>query len=210
MCPEGNAGSLPFIWVRFRNRTLRCLPPLPARRPMREPHISPKGRKVYMAFQPARFIRSPICIGKPCALTAHFHPYPEKSGRLFSVTLSVPRPLPRPHRLGGAVLCVVRTFLPSPREKAAERFARLLEVRVTKYAYDLRSTKCESCAGIVLRTSEPVLLKINWHDFLVFRVAIVRVLFLYICTARKKPFLDPCHPVCPENIPGVGSTFQIV
>lgn len=50
----------------------------------------------------------------------------------------------------------------------------------------------------------------NWHDFLVFRVAIVRVLFLYICTARKKPFLDPCHPVCPENIPGVGSTFQIV
>lgn len=81
-------------------------------------HASPDrspgaGHKVYMAFQPARFIRVPICTGKPCALTARFHPYPEKSGRLFSATLSVPWPLPRPHPLGGAVLCVVRTFLPS-------------------------------------------------------------------------------------------------
>ncbi len=31
---------------------------------------------VYVAFQPTRFIRVPICIGTLCALTAHFHPYP--------------------------------------------------------------------------------------------------------------------------------------
>lgn len=57
-----------------------------------------------------------------------FSPLPRPGpGRLFSVTLSVPRQLPESHRLGGAVLCVVRTFLPFPQEKAAERFAMFFQ-----------------------------------------------------------------------------------
>ena len=144
MCPEGNAGSLPFIWVRFRNRTLRCLPPLPARRPMREPHISPKGRKVYMAFQPARFIRSSICIGKPCALTAHFHPYPEKSGRLFSVTLSVPDPCrDPPFRWCGALCCPDFPPRPNPEYTGRDKGGRAV------CSFSFFSVILQRCAFIV-------------------------------------------------------------
>jgi len=64
---------------------LRCLPPLP-RPPKRviraraAPVRWPKpGNKVYMAFQPARFIPLACCHTTACALTAHFHPYPGKS-----------------------------------------------------------------------------------------------------------------------------------
>ena len=84
--------------------------------------------KVYMAFQPARFIPFPNCFERACALTARFHLYPPKpwrrrdcrqrpssNGQLFSATLSMPFPTSRKelHRLGGAALYVVRTFLPA-------------------------------------------------------------------------------------------------
>ena len=43
----------------------------------------------YMVFQPTRFIPLLNRLRRPCALTAHFHPYPDESGRLFSATLSL-------------------------------------------------------------------------------------------------------------------------
>ncbi len=73
-----------------------------------------------MTFQPARFIRPACCQATPCALTARFHPYPER--RYFSVTLSVHWLSPLSHPLGGAALYVVRTFLPS-RQKRLRRWS---------------------------------------------------------------------------------------
>ena len=54
--------------------------------------LSSHGTKVYVTFQPTRFIPPACCQTGPCALTAHFHPYPDAAsgpGRLFSATLSV-------------------------------------------------------------------------------------------------------------------------
>lgn len=114
---------------------LRCLPPLPrppkrAIRARAAPVRWPKpGNKVYMAFQPARFIPLTCCHATACALTAHFHPYPDFMGRLFSVTLSVPRLVAGapPVRWCGALCCPdfppTRKMLPG---KAAERSAGYL------------------------------------------------------------------------------------
>ena len=45
--------------------------------------------KMYITFQPTRFIHPPNYLEASCALTARFHPYSDKSERLFSATLSV-------------------------------------------------------------------------------------------------------------------------
>ena len=89
----------------------------PPCRPPEEAHCAGRatplcGNMVYLAFQPARFVPQRCCQRCACALTARFHPYRlAKSRRLFSVTLSV-AVTASPHPLGGAVPCVVRTFLP--------------------------------------------------------------------------------------------------
>ena len=65
---------------------------LPTPRTLRATKVSRQNRDVavYVAFQPTRFTRLSDCSETLCALTAHFHPYPDESGRLFSVALSVP------------------------------------------------------------------------------------------------------------------------
>ena len=63
-----------------------CLPS-ERREPHRSPPQSPKetksGVSVYLTFQPTRFIRVPHYYGKPCALTARFHPYPDSVGTVI-------------------------------------------------------------------------------------------------------------------------------
>jgi len=51
---------------------------------------------MYMTFQPTRFIHSTDYPALPWALTSHFHPYLDKSWRLFSATLAVSRLLRTP------------------------------------------------------------------------------------------------------------------
>jgi hypothetical protein len=76
-------------------------------------------RKVYMAFQSARFIHIFSYLKIPCALTAHFHPYPTEVGRLFSVTLAVLRRSEAPPvRWRGALYCP--DFPPVPHRSAAK------------------------------------------------------------------------------------------
>lgn len=57
-----------------------------------EPFVSPRGIRIYMAFQPVRFIRYPHCYGYPGALTSRFHPYPcTKTGAvIFCDTFCIP------------------------------------------------------------------------------------------------------------------------
>ncbi len=72
------AESLPFIWADASRRGSALPTPLAGScRSRCASHTSSAEakRKVYMAFQPARFIRPPTCVGAPCALTARFHPY---------------------------------------------------------------------------------------------------------------------------------------
>jgi hypothetical protein len=117
-----------------------------------------------MAFQPARFIPPDCYQPEPCALTTRFHLYPPKPWRRRVTppykagypTLQGGLPHPTPtsagsyflrhflclptevnklRRLDGAVLCVVRTFLPERRqsglrfcckEKESEWFGSIL------------------------------------------------------------------------------------
>lgn len=111
---------LPFIW-RQASLPASALPTLPAgddSHCRRATRIPKPGNRVYLAFQPARFIRPAYCYTAPCALTARFHPYPGNAGAvIFCDTLYVPafgEPKAALHPLGGAALCVVRTFLPLP------------------------------------------------------------------------------------------------
>lgn len=68
----------------------------------KEQYASSVWNKVYVAFQPARFIPPGSCLPGSCALTTRFHLYPSKPGeggfnrlnldpgrKLFSVTLSM-------------------------------------------------------------------------------------------------------------------------
>ena len=124
---------LPFIWSQPALGSALPTPLAPVRTGLREPRIHPPSprlrrvNKVYMAFQPARFIPPGCCQPESCALTTRFHPYlVRKTGRwrLFSATLSMPFPKNRDElrRLGGAVLCVVRTFLPERRQSGLRFF----------------------------------------------------------------------------------------
>lgn len=54
-------------------------PPAPGFPELREPHIN----RVYMAFQPARFIHCRGCPKQSCALTARFHPYLRRGGNFL-------------------------------------------------------------------------------------------------------------------------------
>jgi hypothetical protein len=72
-----------------------------------------------MAFQSARFIHILSYLRTPCALTAHFHPYPTEVGRLFSVTLAVLRRSEAPPvRWRGALYCP--DFPPVPHRSVAK------------------------------------------------------------------------------------------
>lgn len=162
------SGSLPFIWADASRRGSALPTPLADLEEGRcASHTSSAEaeRKVYMAFQPARFIRPPTCAGAPCALTARFHPYrrPLSLRRLFSVTLSVPRPLSRPHPLGGAVLCVVRTFLPAPKGQRRQSDLQCKTLQAVRMSLRRR------CCGM------------GWHDFLVLQSAFLAEGFLYFC-----------------------------
>ena len=68
---------------------------------------------MYVAFQPTRFIPPNSCLSEPCALTAHFHPYPDTSIRavIFCDTICLLIRKLASHPLDGVVLYVVRTFL---------------------------------------------------------------------------------------------------
>ncbi len=115
-----NAGTS-AIYLVPASLPASALPTLPAgdcSRCVRAAHIPKPGDRVYLAFQPARFIRPAYCYATPCAFTTRFHPYPENFGAvIFCDTFYAPVPVARkrkPHPLGGAALCVVRTFLPFP------------------------------------------------------------------------------------------------
>lgn len=70
---------------------LSCLPLLMNFR-SRTSHSFPKGFRIYMAFQPVRFIRYRHYCRYPGALTSRFHPYPcTKTGAvLFCDTFCIP------------------------------------------------------------------------------------------------------------------------
>jgi len=90
-----------------------------------------------VAFQPTRFIPPTGCPAEPCALTAHFHPYPDESGRLFSATLAVFRRMPEPHSLNGVVRCVVRTFLiPDLRRDRDRVFAMFIFIDCWRLSFE--------------------------------------------------------------------------
>jgi len=64
----------------------------------------------YLVLQPIRFTRQGYHYPWPESLTLHFHPYSDKSERLFSVALAViAYEMPPVSR--SMVLCVARTFL---------------------------------------------------------------------------------------------------
>ena len=102
---------LSFIWFRFRNRNQAanpfCIPTCAGNK------SEQLLNRIYLAFQPARFTRDRFCNQSPWSLTSHFHPYQTvTSGSYFlwhllsSINSSIEF-----HPLGGAALCVVRTFL---------------------------------------------------------------------------------------------------
>jgi len=69
---------------------------------LREPHIN----RVYMAFQPARFIHCPGRPEQSCALTARFHPYLPKEAVFFCDTFYAPNESETPPvRRCGALSC---------------------------------------------------------------------------------------------------------
>ena len=112
--------GVPVIYLVPIARDLRCLPPLLSRLPGKlcERH----NYKVYMAFQPARFIPPFGYPNRSCALTARFHPYPETGAVIFCDTFFTSELLRKFRLLGGAVLCVVRTFLPERRQSGLRFF----------------------------------------------------------------------------------------
>ena len=91
-----------------------------------EPHIN----KVYMAFQPARFVPHCSCLQRSCALTTRFHPYLVPENRVKAVIFcdtfyALPFGRTPPVRRCGALCCP-----DFPPRKATERSAAVFfEVR---------------------------------------------------------------------------------
>ena len=86
-------------------------PCLAVRRPLRTWARTPfpkKRCKVYVAFQPARFIPATCCQAASCALTTRFHPYPDTNvvAVIFCDTFCAPGyPGTPPVRWRGALCC---------------------------------------------------------------------------------------------------------
>jgi hypothetical protein len=77
----------------------------------------------YLVLLRVGFTLPPQLLETRCALTTPFHPYrAQRHGGIFSVALSVNRPLRTPPRpLAGTLPCGDRTFLPIYKDAAAAR-----------------------------------------------------------------------------------------
>ena len=108
----GTSTAPPFISTVCRHTALSAYPPVSAR-------ATPAAARVYMAFQPTRFVRGAHCYTKPGALTTRFHPYRRCRRRLFSATRAVTTTLCPPVRWCGALSC---PDFPHARELWGEMF----------------------------------------------------------------------------------------
>ena len=96
-------GRLSFIWLLYRYSSLAANPRISDEQSSGIRLFGISARKVYPpAVLPQRDVGS----------YPTFSPLSASGGRLFSVALSVSFIAERPHPLGGALLCAVRTFLP--------------------------------------------------------------------------------------------------
>lgn len=150
---------LPFIWASASRRGSAL--PTPLAGPQKSQcasHTSSVGAegKVYLAFQPARFIRTSTCAEAPCALTARFHPY-LRSRRPVAVFFCDPLCASTvvetpPVRWCGALCCP--DFPPrSPKEQRRQS-----------------SLQCYIFKGVV-NVSQLISIADSWHDFLVLQGA---------------------------------------
>ena len=112
-------GWLSFIWLPTLLPGSICLPSRRSvSRNISEP-LTCKQAGLIWHFSTQGLPVADIPDNRPWALTPHFHPYPRKAGRLFSVALSrSPGQTGRSPPLAGALLCAVRTFLNPPKVAA--------------------------------------------------------------------------------------------
>ncbi len=119
-------GPLSFIWPRLHRRGLSAYPPASGEQPSSAGVHGISTHRVFpISLLPDQCVRS----------YRTFSPLPwPRGGRevLLSVALSVLRPKPKPHPLGGVALCVVRTFLPPARGRKSDRAARASTAKLTE------------------------------------------------------------------------------
>ena len=121
-CRQNGKTSIIYLAWASRPKSI-CLPPLDKSEDQLSEQLNSCGTRVYMAFQPTRFILPDRYLPGTCALTARFHPYPtaRQNGRYsfcdtFCLQASYPEDIGfGAHPLDGVALCVVRTFLISSR-----------------------------------------------------------------------------------------------
>lgn len=115
--PRRGRGLCHLSGAVHRCQLLRCLPSLlGAEAPLRtsRPHPETRETGFIWHFNPQGLPTPRVATGSR-ALLPHIFTLTALPRRLFSVALAVLPANRKPHPLGGAALCVVRTFLPAPK-----------------------------------------------------------------------------------------------